>query len=48
MPKRRHGEFFTICRRPNHTPEFWARLERAVPDSGARKRWLAENGGRYL
>lgn len=29
---------------PHHTPEFWRRLERAMPDFPARKRWLAENG----
>lgn len=33
---------------PNHTPEFWARLERAMPDSAGRRQWLAENGGKYL
>jgi predicted metal-dependent hydrolase len=29
---------------PNHGPEFWARLERAMPDYLARKEWLAEQG----
>ena len=29
---------------PHHTPDFWRRLERAMPDFPARKRWLAENG----
>ncbi len=28
---------------PHHTPEFWTRLERAMPDFSARKQWLAEN-----
>ena len=28
---------------PHHTPEFWSRLERAMPDFPQRKRWLAEN-----
>lgn len=28
-----------------HTPEFWRRLERVVPDYENKKRWLAENGG---
>lgn len=31
----------------NHTPEFWHRLELAMPDFASRKQWLAENGGRY-
>lgn len=30
-------------REPHHTPEFWLRLERALPDYADRKRWLAEN-----
>jgi predicted metal-dependent hydrolase len=29
---------------PHHTPAFWARVERALPDFAARKRWLAEHG----
>ncbi|MFO8005153.1 M48 family metallopeptidase [Thioalkalivibrio sp.] len=29
---------------PHHTPEFWRRLERAMPDYDQRKRWLAEHG----
>jgi predicted metal-dependent hydrolase len=29
---------------PHHTPEFWRRVERAMPDFAARKKWLAENG----
>ena len=29
---------------PHHTPAFWARLERAMPDCAARKQWLAEHG----
>lgn len=28
---------------PHHTPEFWRRIERAMPDVAARKQWLAEN-----
>jgi predicted metal-dependent hydrolase len=31
-------------REPNHTPAFWAALERGMPDFAMRKRWLAENG----
>lgn len=31
-----------------HTPEFWRRLERAMPDFAARKHWLAENGGQIV
>ena len=29
---------------PHHTPEFWLRLERAMPDYAQRKSWLAEHG----
>lgn len=29
---------------PHHTPAFWHRLERAMPDYEQRKKWLAENG----
>ena len=28
---------------PHHTPAFWRRVERAMPDFAARKQWLAEN-----
>jgi predicted metal-dependent hydrolase len=28
----------------HHTPEFWLRLERAMPDYAQRKEWLAEHG----
>ncbi len=27
---------------PHHTPEFWTRVERAMPDFAVRKQWLAE------
>jgi predicted metal-dependent hydrolase len=27
----------------HHTPEFWHRVERAMPDFGERKQWLAEH-----
>ena len=30
-----------------HSSDFWQRLERAMPDFGARKQWLSENGGGY-
>jgi predicted metal-dependent hydrolase len=33
---------------PNHTPEFWQRVERAMPDYEQRKAWLAEHGGRHV
>lgn len=33
---------------PNHTPEFWLRLERAMPDYEQRKAWLAQHGGEYV
>lgn len=29
---------------PHHTPEFWRRVERAMPDYERRKQWLAEHG----
>lgn len=29
---------------PHHTPHFWRRVERAMPDYERRKRWLAEHG----
>ena len=29
---------------PHHTPEFWRRVERAMPDFERRKLWLAEKG----
>lgn len=29
---------------PHHTPDFWLRLERAMPDFAQRKAWLAEQG----
>ncbi|NEX18797.1 M48 family metallopeptidase [Thiorhodococcus mannitoliphagus] len=33
---------------PNHTPAFWQRVSRAMPDYGQRKAWLAEHGGRHV
>lgn len=32
---------------PQHSTAFWRQLERAMPDFGIRKRWLAEHGGQY-
>lgn len=29
---------------PHHTPKFWRRLERVMPDFPSRKQWLAEHG----
>lgn len=29
---------------PHHTPAFWSRVERALPDFAERKTWLAERG----
>lgn len=29
---------------PHHTPAFWLRVERAMPDYSQRKAWLAEHG----
>ena len=31
---------------PNHTPEFWLRVSRALPEYEQRKAWLAQHGGR--
>ena len=31
-------------REPHHTPAFWLRVERAMPDYAQRKAWLAEHG----
>ncbi|PKN58178.1 MAG: M48 family peptidase [Deltaproteobacteria bacterium HGW-Deltaproteobacteria-14] len=33
---------------PNHTPEFWQRVARALPEYEQRKAWLAEHGGRHV
>ena len=33
---------------PNHTPEFWLRVGRALPEYEQRKAWLAEHGGRHV
>ena len=33
---------------PNHTPEFWARVARALPEYEQRKVWLAEHGGEHV
>jgi len=32
----------------NHTPDFWMRVERAMPDFEVRKQSLAENGAAYV
>jgi predicted metal-dependent hydrolase len=32
----------------NHTPRFWQRVERAMPDYAQRKAWLAERGAGYV
>lgn len=32
---------------PHHTEAFWRLLERAMPDMGARRKWLAQNGSGY-
>jgi len=32
----------------NHTPDFRLKLERTLPDFGARKVWLAGQGGGFL
>ena len=30
---------------PHHTPAFWTRVERVMPDYASRKQWLTESGG---
>ena len=35
-------------REPHHTPEFWTRVERAMPDFAQRKQWLAERAGELV
>lgn len=35
-------------REPHHTPEFWRRVERAMPDFESRKRWLAAHCAEYV
>ena len=32
----------------NHTPEFWLRVERTLPDYKQRRQWLAEHGAEYV
>jgi len=32
---------------PHHTPEFWRRVARALPEYEQRKAWLAEQGGQF-
>jgi predicted metal-dependent hydrolase len=32
---------------PNHSTAFWQCVERVLPDAGARKQWLAQNGGDF-
>ena len=35
-------------RETNHTPDFWLRVERALPDYEQRKAWLSEHGGQHV
>ena len=32
----------------NHSPAFWLRVERTMPDYAERRRWLAEHGAEYV
>lgn len=32
----------------NHTPEFWQRVARSLPEYEQRKAWLAEYGGQHV
>lgn len=35
-------------RAPNHSPEFWTRVERVLPDYKQRKEWMAANGAGFV
>lgn len=35
-------------RHPNHSPEFWNLLAKTVPDFAERRRWLKENGHKFV
>lgn len=39
-----------LCHRKemNHSPRFWAEVERIIPDYKARRKWLKENGGALI
>lgn len=39
-----------LCHRKemNHSPRFWAEVERVLPDYAARRRWLKEQGGAII
>ena len=39
-----------LCHRRemNHSPKFWAEVERALPDYRSSRKWLKENGSMYL
>ncbi len=37
-----------VLAEPNHTPEFWLRVARTLPEYEQRKAWLAELGGRHV
>ncbi|MDO4614722.1 MAG: SprT family zinc-dependent metalloprotease [Lachnospiraceae bacterium] len=39
-----------LCHRKemNHSPAFWAEVERILPDYRERRKWLKENGGSYM
>lgn len=40
-------ELVHLCE-PHHTPSFWRRVERILPDHESRKQWLAEHGMRHI
>ncbi|MFR9307800.1 MAG: M48 family metallopeptidase, partial [Lachnospiraceae bacterium] len=39
-----------LCHRieMNHSPRFWAEVQRVLPDYRARRLWLRENGGSIM
>ena len=39
-----------LCHRRemNHSPAFWAQVERVLPDYRARRKWLKDNGGALM
>ena len=32
----------------DHSPAFWAEVEKVVPDYRERRKWLRRNGGQYI
>ena len=49
-PVREYVAVHELCHRKymDHSPLFWAEVERVLPDWRERRRWLRENGGALL